>query len=83
MSTQVPIDFSIRVFNFPADYPTVIDLWNNAGPGVHVRSSDSPEEIQKKLQRDPELFLVAETSGRIIGSVIGGFDGRVGLPPGD
>jgi hypothetical protein len=30
----------------------------------------------KKLRRDPDLFLVAELDGRMIGTVIGGFDGR-------
>jgi ribosomal protein S18 acetylase RimI-like enzyme len=54
-------------------------LWENAGPGIHIRRSDEPEEIQKKLQRDPDLFLVAETRGRLIGTIIGGFDGRRGL----
>ena len=54
-------------------------LWENAGPGIHVRHSDEPEEIQKKLQRDPDLFLVAESRGRLIGTIIGGFDGRRGL----
>lgn len=36
-------------------------------------------EIEKKIARDPDLFLVAELDGSIIGSVIGGFDGRRGL----
>jgi ribosomal protein S18 acetylase RimI-like enzyme len=44
-----------------------------------VRRSDQPEQIQKKLLRDPDLFLVAEVGGRIIGSVLGGYDGRRGL----
>ena len=33
----------------------------------------------KKIARDPDLFLVAERDGAIIGSVLGGFDGRRGL----
>ncbi len=41
--------------------------------------SDTPEEIQKKLARDPDLFLVAEEDKRIIGTVIGGYDGRRGM----
>lgn len=75
----MPLPYTIRVFRFPDDYPPVIELWNHAGPGIHVRRSDTQEEIQKKLQRDPDLFLVAEAGGKIIGSVIGGFDGRRGL----
>ena len=41
--------------------------------------SDTLAEITKKVQRDPDLFLVAEADGRLIGSVIGGFDGRRGM----
>ncbi|MGB8214678.1 MAG: GNAT family acetyltransferase [Anaerolineales bacterium] len=69
----------VREFQYPEDYPAAHRLWENAGSGIHIRRSDEPEEIQKKLQRDPDLFLVAETNGRIIGTVIGGFDGRRGL----
>lgn len=70
---------SIRDFRYPEDYHTVIALWNSAGEGIHVRRSDEPEEIQKKLQRDPDLFLVAEQGGQVIGTVLGGFDGRRGM----
>ena len=69
----------VREFQYPGDYPAARTLWENAGPGIHIRRSDEPEEIQKKLQRDPDLFLVAETRGRLIGTIIGGFDGRRGL----
>lgn len=72
-------EIRLREFRFPEDYSTVLELWKNAGSGIHVRRSDEPEEIQKKLQRDPDLFLVAESDGRIVGTVIGGFDGRRGL----
>ena len=47
--------------------------------GVHVGRSDSPLEIEKKISRDPELFLVAEMQNKIVGSVLGGYDGRRGL----
>ncbi len=69
----------IRTFIYPDDYPAVYVLWQDAGPGIHLRRSDQPQEIEKKLQRDPGLFLVAELDGRIIGSVLGGFDGRRGM----
>ena len=69
----------LREFRFPEDYSAARFLWENAGSGINVRRSDEPEEIQKKLQRDPDLFLVAETDGNLIGTVIGGFDGRRGL----
>ena len=69
----------IREFRNPQDYPAVIELWQTCGPGVRVGRSDTMQEIQKKLLRDPDLFLVAEIEGEIIGSVLGGFDGRRGL----
>jgi ribosomal protein S18 acetylase RimI-like enzyme len=62
-----------------SDLEAVLDLWRAAGPGIHLGRSDSPEEIRKKLSRDPDLFLVAEDQGRIIGAVMGGYDGRRGL----
>jgi ribosomal protein S18 acetylase RimI-like enzyme len=70
---------TIRNFVFPQDYPAVYQLWSKAGSGIHLRRSDEPGEIAKKLERDPDLFLVAEEDGQLIGSVLGGFDGRRGL----
>lgn len=69
----------IREFIYPEDYPSARVLWENAGSGVQLRRSDEPDEIQKKLQRDPDLFLVAESGGKMVGTVIGGFDGRRGM----
>jgi ribosomal protein S18 acetylase RimI-like enzyme len=70
---------NIREFCFPNDYPPTLKLWENIEVGVHVGRSDTSEEIQKKLNRDPDLFLVAEQDEQIIGSVIGGYDGRRGM----
>lgn len=69
----------IREFHFEQDYDPAIRLWGNAGSGVHVGPSDAPAELDKKLLRDPELFLVAEADGVLVGTVIGGFDGRRGF----
>jgi ribosomal protein S18 acetylase RimI-like enzyme len=69
----------IREFKYPEDYPAALLLWEKAGPGIHLRRSDDPDEIQKKLQRDPDLFLIAEIGGKMIGTVLGGFDGRRGM----
>jgi ribosomal protein S18 acetylase RimI-like enzyme len=70
---------NLRVFEFDRDYDRVFRLWQLAGEGLGIGRSDQPEEIIKKTQRDPDLFLVAEAEGQIVGSVIGGFDGRRGL----
>ena len=76
---EIAPEITIRQFVYPQDYPTVIALWKSAGEGIRVRRSDQPEEIAKKLQRDPELFLVAEATNKIVGTVMGGFDGRRGM----
>lgn len=70
---------NLREFIFPNDFDTVKELWENAGPGIQLRISDEPEEIRKKTSRDPDLFLVAEIDGKMVGTVIGGFDGRRGM----
>jgi ribosomal protein S18 acetylase RimI-like enzyme len=70
---------SVRTFQFPADYEAAYILWKNAGEGLGLSSSDSPVEISKKLLRDPDLFLVAEDEGKLVGTAIGGFDGRRGM----
>lgn len=69
----------IREFRYPEDYPQVESLWASMAKGVNLGRSDTPEEIQKKIAQDPGLFIVAEENGQIIGTVIGGFDGRRGL----
>ena len=69
----------IREFQFDRDYERALQLWHAIEKGVHVGRSDVPGEINKKLERDADLFVVAEVDGQLIGTVIGGFDGRRGL----
>lgn len=67
----------IRIRGFRlSDYEAVRALWKESG--LETRPGDSREEIQLKLSRDPELFLVAESGSKIVGSVIGAWDGRRG-----
>ena len=65
----------IREFRIE-DYPLVRDLWQTAG--LILRPGDELEDVKLKLQRDADLFLVAEQDDEILGSVIGGWDGRRG-----
>ncbi len=69
----------IRPFIFSEDYEEVYALWAKAGDGVRLRISDEPDEIRKKIARDPDLFLIAQADGAILGAVMGGFDGRRGM----
>jgi ribosomal protein S18 acetylase RimI-like enzyme len=61
------------------DLPGVLALWGGAGPGIHLGPSDTPEAIRRKWELDPDLFLVVEEAGRILGAVLGGYDGRRGI----
>ncbi|HUK27304.1 MAG TPA: GNAT family N-acetyltransferase [Candidatus Acidoferrales bacterium] len=67
----------IRIREFRIDeYHSVCELWKQAG--LIIRPGDDLEGIKKKLLRDPDLFLVAEESGNIVGCVLGAWDGRRG-----
>ncbi|GIE28155.1 acetyltransferase [Actinoplanes italicus] len=65
----------IRQFRW-SDYEAVAEVWRAAGTDVVGRA-----ELEAKLTRDPELFLVAEAPAGprgIGGAVMGTFDGRRG-----
>lgn len=63
----------IRTFRIE-DLPGARTLWEEA----EDMSPPSREEVERKLERDAELFLVAEEAGRLVGVVMGTFDGRRG-----
>lgn len=69
----------IREFQYPQDYDQAARLWKKLDQAVNFGRSDTPQEIEKKMERDPDLFLVAEADGVLVGTVIGGFDGRRGM----
>ena len=57
-------------------YEDVVQLWNKAG--ISVGSSDSKNEVERMLERNPNLFLIGKIKDEIIAVVMGGFDGRRG-----
>jgi ribosomal protein S18 acetylase RimI-like enzyme len=65
----------LRTFTM-RDYGQVIDLWLRTG--IAVGPTDSREGILHTLQRNPDLFLVADSDGCVVGTVIGTYDGRCG-----
>jgi len=69
----------VREFHFPEDHAAALRLWSSMEIGIQVGRSDTLEEIQKKLQHDPDLFLIAEVDGNVVGTIIGGYDGRRGM----
>ncbi len=68
-------DVRIRTFEL-RDYEQVVDLWRAAGLSLSL--SDDFQGIEHRMQRDPDLFIVAESSERIVGAVMGCYDGRRG-----
>lgn len=65
----------IRVFNTD-DTNEVIALWEACDL---TRPWNNPKlDIERKMAVGPDLFLVAEENSRIIGTVMGGYDGHRG-----
>jgi ribosomal protein S18 acetylase RimI-like enzyme len=69
------IQMRIREFQL-TDYDDVVNLWKRAG--LILRPGDGLDGVKLKMQRDPDLFLVAEDAGEIVGVVMGAWDGRRG-----
>jgi ribosomal protein S18 acetylase RimI-like enzyme len=63
----------IRTFQ-PADTEAVIGLWEHCG--LTRPQNDPRKDIERKLRVQPDLFVVAEIDGRIVGSAMGGYDGH-------
>ena len=57
-------------------YEEVIQIWRKAG--ISVGSTDTKEEVERMMHRNPKLFLIGEKDKEVIGVVMGGFDGRRG-----
>lgn len=61
------------------DYDGVYDLWTNT-PGMGLNpADDSREGIDRYLKRNPTSCFVAVDSGKIVGSIMSGHDGRRGF----
>jgi ribosomal protein S18 acetylase RimI-like enzyme len=75
----LPPGIELRQYRHPDDYESVIHVWESVGDGIHVSFSDTPEELEKLVTRSPGLFFLAVDQGKVIGTVMGGFDGRRGL----
>jgi ribosomal protein S18 acetylase RimI-like enzyme len=65
----------IRPFQ-PTDETAVIDLWQRCE--LTRPWNDPHQDIQRKLKVQPELFLLGEIDGKVVASVMAGFDGHRG-----
>jgi ribosomal protein S18 acetylase RimI-like enzyme len=50
----------------------ILALWQATGSGPSI--TDTPEHLVMVTEKSPDLFLVAEVDGRLVGSIIGGWD---------
>ncbi|HXZ90848.1 MAG TPA: GNAT family acetyltransferase [Candidatus Dormibacteraeota bacterium] len=68
---------NIRIREFDvADYNVTVSLWKEAG--LVLRPGDDLDDIRLKLERDPDMFLLAMEGSEVVGCVMGGWDGRRG-----
>jgi ribosomal protein S18 acetylase RimI-like enzyme len=58
------------------DRSEVIQLWHLCG--LYRPVNDPSKDIDRKIHHSPELFLVAESAIKIVGSVMIGYDGHRG-----
>lgn len=66
---------NIRPFE-ESDRLAVIQLWQEAG--LVAPQNDPGKDIDRKMEVNPELFLVGELDGELIGTVMGGYEGHRG-----
>ena len=59
------------------DYDAMMALWQR-NDGLSLRDADSRESIERYLRRNPGLSFVAERENRVLGTIMGGHDGRRG-----
>jgi ribosomal protein S18 acetylase RimI-like enzyme len=72
MATRASDDLSLRRCRLD-DADAVLALWQAAGATVGV--TDTALDLRRAIADSPAHVLVAEASGRIVGSIIGTFDG--------
>ena len=66
---------NIRPFQ-TTDELAVISLWRKCN--LTHPNNDPRKDIARKMRVNPEMFLVAESDGQIIGSVMVGYEGHRG-----
>ncbi|MAA65355.1 MAG: GNAT family acetyltransferase [Alteromonadaceae bacterium] len=54
----------------------VVTLWRACG--LVVPHNDPVKDIRRKLEVDPDLFLVGTLDGQVVASVMGGYEGHRG-----
>jgi ribosomal protein S18 acetylase RimI-like enzyme len=55
-----------------SDIPAVLELWSRTTMGT---AGDNPRALRLRLKRDRHLFVLAVDGTRIVGTLMGGWDG--------
>lgn len=65
----------INEFN-DSEKDDVVNLWERCS--LTAPQNDPYKDIQRKLKVDPDLFLVGKIDGKVVASVMGGYEGHRG-----
>lgn len=67
---------SFRLVNIE-DYDGIKSLWRRTGLRSRLQGRDSFVMMQRQMEADPDLFIGAFYKERLVGLVIGSYDGRL------
>ena len=59
------------------DFPGMISLWKSL-PGIGLSGADEQESLDKFIEKNPKTCFVLKENGSVVGTVLGGNDGRRG-----
>ena len=59
------------------DYESMVELWKRAGLPFKPRGRDSERMIERQMIAFPEFFIGAFHEDKLVGVVIGSYDGRM------
>lgn len=59
------------------DVKELINLWKETG--IYFEPFDKEERLTEKIKKEPELLLIAEDEGKVVGAVIGNYGWRVSI----
>ncbi|MEW4486960.1 GNAT family acetyltransferase [Thalassoglobus sp. JC818] len=69
---------SVEIRNYRStDRSAVVSLWNEVFPNS-TGHNDPEASIDRKCEHDDGLFFVAQDTGEIVGTAMGGYDGHRG-----
>jgi ribosomal protein S18 acetylase RimI-like enzyme len=59
------------------DYDSILKLWERAGLPSRPKGRDSKRAMERQMVSSPDLLIGAFYQGKLVGVVIGSYDGRM------